>query len=51
MWARSVLADADEERQHRTDGGWQQETQYKEELELVRLSIDLRLEGTLMRRA
>ena len=50
-WARSVLADADKERQHGTDGGWQQETAYREELKLVGHSSDLRFEGTLTRRA
>ena len=34
-WARSVLADADKERQNGKDGGWQQGTPHKEELELV----------------
>ena len=38
-WARSVLVDADKERQNGTDGGWQQETLYKEDLELVRPSF------------
>ena len=38
-------------RKNGTDGGWQQEALYKEELELVRHSNDLRFEGFLMRRA
>ena len=33
-WARSVLAEVEKERQNGTDGDWQQETPYKEELEL-----------------
>ena len=32
-WARSVLTDADNARQHGTDGRRQHETPYKEELE------------------
>ena len=51
VWARSVLADVEKERQNGTDGEWPQETRYKEELELVRHSSDLRFEGILMRRA
>ena len=34
-WARLVLADAESVRQHGTNGKWQHETPYKEELELV----------------
>ena len=45
------MADADEEKPDGTDGDWQQETPYKEELELVRHSRDLRFEGILLRSA
>ena len=34
-----------------TDGRWQHESLYKEELELLRHSIDLRFEGSRMRQA
>ena len=37
-WARSVLADAESVRHDGTDGRWQHETPYKEELEQVRHS-------------
>ena len=38
-------------RQLGTDGRWQHETPYKEELELLRHSNDLRFGGVLMRQA
>ena len=50
-WARSVLADAESVRQNGTDGGWQHETPYKEELQLARRSSDLRFGCVPMRRA
>ena len=50
-WTRSGLAEADKERQNGTDGDWQQENPYKEELELVRRSSEFCFEGILMRRA
>ena len=34
MWARSVLVDDGKERQDGIEGDWQQESPYKEELEL-----------------
>ena len=43
-WTRSVLAGADTARQNGTDGRWQHETAYEEELELLRHCTDLRLE-------
>ena len=43
--ARSVLVNVGTERQDETEGDWQQESPYREELELVRHSSDLRLEG------
>ena len=49
-WASSVLADAEKVGQHGTDGTWQHETPYKEELKLVRHSTDLRFEGVPMRK-
>ena len=45
------LADVEKERQDGTDGEWQQETTYKENLDLVRHSSDSRFDGVLMRRA
>ena len=50
-WTRSVLADADNVREHGTDGRRQHETPYMEELELVRHSNDLLFEGVPMRQA
>ena len=50
-WARSVLADAENVRQLGTDGRWQHEKPYKEELELLRHSTDLRFGGLLTRQA
>ena len=47
-WTRSVLADAQSERQNGTDGRWQQETPYREELGLVRHSSALCLGCILM---
>ena len=41
----------EKDRQHGTDGDWQQETLYKEGRALVRHSSDLRFEGLLLRRA
>ena len=49
--ARSVLVNVGTERQDETEGRWQQDSPYREELEVVRHSSDLRLEGLLMRRA
>ena len=49
-WARSVLEDAESERQNGADDDWQQETPYIEELQLVRHTSDLHCEGILMRR-
>ena len=49
--ARSVLVDAEKEREEGIGHDWQQESPYKEELELVKHSSDLRFEGLLMRRA
>ena len=49
--AISVLADVENETQNGTDGDWQQETSYNEEVELVWHSSDLHFEGILMRRA
>ena len=45
------MADVEKERQNGRDGDWQLETPYKEELEFVRRSSNLRFEGVLMRRA
>ena len=50
-WSRSVLVDAANVRRLGTDGRWQHETPYKEELQLVRHSTDLRFEGAQMRQA
>ena len=50
-WARSVLLDAEKERQEGRDGHWQQESPYNEEPNLVKHSRDLRFEGLSMRRA
>ena len=50
-WVRSVVAEADKERQNGTDGDGQHEPPYKEELELVRRSSEFCFEGILMRRA
>ena len=44
----SVLSDAQSERQNEADGSWQHEALYKEELDLVRHSDDLRFGGVLM---
>ena len=41
----------EKERQDGIEGDWQQESLYKEELELFRHSSDLRFEGLSMRRA
>ena len=46
-----VLADAESVRQNGTGGRWLHETPYKEELELVRYSTNMRFEGVLMRQA
>ena len=43
--ARSVLVNVGTERQDETEGDWQQESPYREELEVVRHSSDLRREG------
>ena len=48
---RSVLADVENETQNGTDGDWQQEASYNEEVELGWHSSDLRFEGIPMRRA
>ena len=45
------LADVENETQNGTDGDWQQEASYNEEVELGWHSSDLRFEGILMRRA
>ena len=50
LGARSAVAES-VRRKKKTEGSWQQETPYKEKLELVRHSDDLRFEGVLMRRA
>ena len=50
-WARSVMAEVEKERLGGREGDWQQESPYKEELELIRHSSDLRFEGLVMRRA
>ena len=46
-----MLSDAQKERQVGTQGDWQEETPYKEELTLVTRSSDLSFSGLLMRRA
>ena len=46
--SRSVLADAQSERQNEADGSWQHEALYNEELDLVRHSDDFGFEGVLM---
>ena len=43
--ARSVLVNVGTERQDETEGRWQQDSPYREELVLVRHSSDLRREG------
>ena len=45
------LVEVEKERQDGIEGDWQQESPYKEALELFRHSGDLRFEGLLMRRA
>ena len=50
-WAISVLEDAENVVRLQTDGRWQHETPYKEKIELLRHSNDLRFEGVLMRQA
>ena len=50
-WARSVLVVAERERQEGREGIWQQESPFKEELELVKHSRNLRCEGLLIRPA
>ena len=50
-WARSVLADAENARQLGTDGRWQHEAPYEEELELLPHSTDLCFGDWLMRQA
>ena len=50
-WARSILEDAERVRRLGTDGRWQHEVPYKEELELLRHSSDLRFEDVLMGQA
>ena len=50
-WSRSVLAYAENAKQLGTDGRWQHETLYKEELELLQHSTNLRFGGFLMRQA
>ena len=49
-WARSVLVDAEEERQEGREGVWHQESPYKEELELDNYNRDLRCEGFFLMR-
>ena len=48
---RSFLVDAENVRRLGTDGRWQHETPHKDELDIVRHSTDLRVEGVLMRQA
>ena len=45
------MSDAEKDRQAGSQGDWQKETPYKEELELVRRSSGLSFSGLLMRRA
>ena len=51
VWARTVLEDAARVTQLGTNGRWQHETPYKEKLELLRHSTDLRCGGSPMRKA
>ena len=50
-WTWSVLSDAEKERQEGSQGDWQQEMPYKEQLELVGHRSDLSFGGSLVRRA
>ena len=49
--SKKLWADGESVRRNGTDGRWQHETSFEEELELVRHSTDLRCEGVPMRRA
>ena len=57
MWERFTIKkrvaqnNSEKETRSGTDGRWQHESLYKEELELLRHSTDLRFEGSLMRQA
>ena len=48
-WANNLLEEATNAVQLEACGGWQHESPYKEDLELLRVSGDLRLDGTIMR--
>ena len=50
-WAKQLLEEAAKAAQLETDSSWQHESPLKEELELLRMGSDLRLEGSLMRQA
>ena len=52
MWEHfTVLSDAEKERQEGAQGNWQKESPSKQELELVKRSSYLSINGSLMRRA
>ena len=49
--AKNLLEEATKTVQLEASGRWQNESPHKNELDLLRVSSDLRLDGTLMRQA